>query len=152
MKLLDVLQSETVCLDLVSRDKIGVLGELADRVANVAGVDRDRLIRVLLERERLGSTGIGEGIGIPHGKLPDLDRLVIVFGKSLRGVNFDALDGKPVQLFFLIVTPEESTGLHLKVLARISRLLRDPGFRNRLKTTGSIEALFELIGAHDTDF
>ena len=89
-------------------------------------LDRQEVIRVLQERERLGSTGIGEGVAIPHGKLKDLKRLLISFGRSRSGVDFDSMDGKPAHLFFLLVAPEESVGVHLKTLARISKLLKNP--------------------------
>ena len=126
MKIQDVLLREAIVDDLKSQTKNGVLAELVAPVAQVAGVDPDELVRVLVERERLGSTGIGGGIGIPHGKLKDLESLVLGFGLSRNGVDFESIDGLPTHIFFILITPENSTGLHLKLLARISRILKKP--------------------------
>jgi PTS system nitrogen regulatory IIA component len=104
----------------------------------------DRLLEVLLEREALQSTGIGEGVAIPHGKLPGLDRLVATFARSNEGVEFDSIDGQPTHHFFLLVVPEHSGGQYLKALARISRFFRDPAFRQRLSAGQSLE---DVIGA-----
>ena len=106
MKILDVLQPEAFLPELQSRTKQEVIEELSTPVAQLARVNPVQLVRVLLERERLGSTGIGGGIGIPHGKLPNLDHLIIGFGLSRKGVDFESLDGAPTRLFFLLVTPE----------------------------------------------
>jgi len=111
MKILDVLASESILVDLQAQDKTGVIEELARPVAQIAGVDHEELVRVLLDRERLGSTGIGGGIGIPHGKLKDLDALALGFGISRKGLDFESMDGRPTRIFFLLVTPENSTGL-----------------------------------------
>jgi len=117
MKILDVLPKEAILSDLKSLDKKGVIEELVIPVAGIAGVNKEEIVRVLMERERLGSTGIGEGIGIPHGKMKDLKSLVVSFGLSRQGVDFESIDGRPAHIFFLLVTPENSTGLHLKLLA-----------------------------------
>jgi PTS system nitrogen regulatory IIA component len=100
---------------------------------------------VLQERERLGSTGIGDGVAIPHGKLKTLDRLLISFGRSRTGIDFDSMDSKPAHLFFLLVAPEESVGVHLKTLARISKLLKNPEVRRRLIDGGNANDLFRII-------
>jgi len=107
---------------------------------------------VLLERERLGSTGIGGGIGIPHGKLKDLDNLMIGFGLSRKGVDFESLDGEPTRIFFLLVTPENSTGLHLKMLARISRILKNEPFKERLLRSDGADQIYEIIKEEDEEF
>ena len=96
------------------------------------GVEAERLLQVLVERENLQSTGIGDGVAIPHGKLPGLSRLLAGFARSPRGVDFESIDGQPTYLFFVLVAPESSTGAHLKALARISRVFKDPEFRRRL--------------------
>jgi PTS system nitrogen regulatory IIA component len=105
-----------------------------------------------LERERLGSTGIGGGIAIPHGKLGALKSLLMAFGRSRKGVEFDAMDGKPTHLFFLLLAPEDSTGAHLKMLARISRSLKNSVFRERLMTAADGRELYMVIQKEDEDF
>lgn len=152
MKILDVLSHEAICADLKAQDKKGILEELAATVAENTGVDRDELVRVLMERERLGSTGIGGGIGIPHGKLKALQMLVLGFGLSRTGVNFESMDGKPTHIFFLLLTPENSTGLHLKVLARISRILKNDPFKEKLMAAASTEEIYAAIQEEDEEF
>jgi len=152
MKILDVLPKETILADLKAVDKKGILEELVTPVADIAGVSREILLRVLLERERLGSTGIGGGIGIPHGKLKELEKLVLGFGLSRRGVDFESMDGRPTHIFFLLVTPENSTGLHLKLLARISRILKNDWFKERLMGAADQEAVYRIIQEEDEDF
>ncbi|MFZ7126950.1 MAG: PTS sugar transporter subunit IIA [Desulfobacterales bacterium] len=152
MKILDVLQKEAILEDLQSQDKKGILEELVAPVAGISGTNAEVLVRVLMERERLGSTGIGGGIGIPHGKLKDIDGLVLGFGLSRNGVDFESLDGRPTHIFFLLVTPENSTGLHLKVLARISRLLKNEHFKQKLMKAGSAEEIYNIIKEEDEDF
>ncbi len=123
---------------LVSTSKEGVLRELVRAIAQVEKqVDENRLMEILLERESLGSTGIGEGVAIPHGKSKDVKRLLASFGRSLAGMDFQSMDGKPTHLFFLLVAPENSAGTHLKALARISRLMKDNVFRKRLMEVSS---------------
>jgi PTS system nitrogen regulatory IIA component len=142
--------AETI-IDMKSRTKIEVLDELVAPVARLTAVDHDELVHVLLERERLGSTGIGGGIGIPHGKLKHLDNLIIGFGLSRKGVDFESLDGEPTRIFFLLVTPENSTGLHLKLLARISRILKNEPFRRLLQANDSSE-IYSIIKEEDEEF
>ena len=152
MKLLDVLPKESILTDLKATDKKGILNELVAPVAAQAGIDHDELVRVLMERERLGSTGIGGGIGIPHGKLSGLESLLLGFGHSNKGVDFESIDGKPTHIFFLLVTPENATGLHLKVLSRISRILKNDPFRDRLMDATNPEEIIAVIGEYDEDF
>jgi PTS system nitrogen regulatory IIA component len=152
MKILEVLQMEAILEDLISTDKKGILEELVAPVAKVANVSEEGLVKVLLDRERLGSTGIGGGVGIPHGKLKNLDGIVLGFGLSRNGVDFESMDGKPTHVFFLLVTPENSTGLHLKMLARISRLLKDESFKERLISASSREEIFSIIQEEDEEF
>jgi PTS system nitrogen regulatory IIA component len=152
MKILEVLHKETIITDLKSTDKKEVLEELAAPVAKMTGVDREKLVRILMEREKLGSTGIDGGIGIPHGKLKGLDSPVIGFGLSKKGVNFESMDGRPTHIFFLLCTPENSTGLHLKLLARISRLLKNEGFKKKLKAIKTKEEVISIIEPDDEDF
>ncbi|MBW1961629.1 MAG: PTS sugar transporter subunit IIA, partial [Deltaproteobacteria bacterium] len=128
MKILDVLQKDAILLDLKSTDKKGVLDELVAPVARIAKLNHDDIVRVLMERESLGSTGIGGGIGIPHGKVKALKSLILGFGLSRKGVDFESMDGRPTYIFFLLITPENSAGHHLKLLARISRILKNDPF------------------------
>ena len=152
MKICDLLQKEAIVPDLKSRNKIEVLEELVAPLAEIAAVNREDLVKVLMERERLGSTGIGGGIGIPHGKLKDLESLVLGFGLSRKGVDFESLDGKPTHIFFLLVTPENSMGLHLKVLARISRILKIDPFKDRLLNAADADDILAIIKEEDEDF
>lgn len=152
MKILDVLQKEAILADLKSKDKKGVLDELVAPVARIAEVNHENLLRVLMDREQLGSTGIGGGIGIPHGKLKDLDSLVLGFGLSRKGVDFESMDGRPTYIFFLLVTPENSTGLHLKLLARISRILKNEPFRERLLNAANRDEILSIIQEEDEEF
>ena len=152
MKICDLLQKEAIVPDLKSSNKIEVLEELVAPLAEIAAVNREDLVKVLMERERLGSTGIGGGIGIPHGKLKDLESLVLGFGLSHKGVDFESLDGKPTHIFFLLVTPENSMGLHLKVLARISRILKIDPFKDRLLNAADADEILAIIKEEDEDF
>lgn len=153
MKILDILTSEAlVAPDLSGADKTAVLRELAEHLAAqrpAEAIDAGRLVDVLWERERLGSTAIGDGIAIPHGKMPGLTGVVGAFGRHAKGVDFDSLDGSPTHLFFLLVAPEDSVGQHLKALARVSRLLKDRAFRERLVGAGDRAELFRLIREED---
>jgi len=117
-----------------------------------ANLNKEALVEVLLERERLGSTGIGDGIAIPHGKIQDLDELILSFGRSAQGIEFDSMDGRPTHLFFLLIAPENSAGIHLRALAKISRLLKSAHFRQRLLEAGTVEELFLVIQEEDKEF
>jgi len=145
MKILDVLYKDAILADLKALDKKGVLEELVTPVARIAGINHEHLVRVLMERERLGSTGIGDGIGIPHGKLKDLGSLVLGFGLSRKGVDFESMDGLPTHIFFLLITPENSTGLHLKLLARISRILKNDPFKEKLLNAINSDEIYSII-------
>jgi PTS system nitrogen regulatory IIA component len=150
MKILDILDKQMIIPQLASTSKEGVLRELIRVIAHVEKqVDENRLMEILLERESLGSTGIGEGVAIPHGKSKDVKRLLASFGRSLAGMDFQAMDGKPTHLFFLLVAPENSAGTHLKALARISRLMKDNVFRKRLMEVSSGEEIYSLFSAED---
>jgi nitrogen PTS system EIIA component len=153
MKILDILPRKSIIPDLKGRTKRQVLEALIDALLQEKpGLDRERLMAVLLERERLGSTGIGDGIAIPHGKIKDLDQLVLAFGKSTAGVDFESMDGKPVHLFFLLVAPENCTGVHLRALARIARLLKNAPVRKRLVNVSSQDEIYAVIQQEDGDF
>jgi PTS system nitrogen regulatory IIA component len=152
MKITDVLSQESILADLQAQNKKSIIKELGTPVARIAGVNQEDLVRVLMERERLGSTGIGGGIGIPHGKMKDLETLVLGFGLSRKGVDFESIDNQPTHIFFLLLTPENSTGLHLKLLARISRILKNDPFKERLMHAADGEEIYSIIKEEDEEF
>jgi len=141
MTIEEVLAEPCVIANIQGVAKKDILLELVStlKMANLIENEQE-VVNVILEREKLGSTGIGDGVAIPHGKLKGLGNIICVFGRSLKGVDFDAVDQQPVHILFLLLAPENSASLHLKMLSRISKLLRDPSFRKRL---------MELGGAHD---
>src|SRR6185436_17678458 len=123
MKIVDFIREDLILPDLHSRAKLDLLDELAGHLASHnQGVSKEALMKVLVDRERLASTAIGEGVAIPHGKLDAVGKLIAAVGRAREGVDFDSMDGRPTHLFFVLVAPENSTGVHLKALARISRL------------------------------
>jgi PTS system nitrogen regulatory IIA component len=153
MKILDILAPEAIVPEMRGKAKVEALQELATLLATLhPEIDGARLVQVLLDREALGSTAIGEGIAIPHGKLPGVTNVVAAFGRSPNGLEFDSLDGNPTRLFFLLVAPEDSAGIHLKALARVSRLLKDKSFRDRLAAGGTREQLFAVIKEEDEKY
>ena len=153
MKIQDILVKEGSILDLASDTKDAVLEELARAVAEVEpSLNAERLQEVLADREALQSTGIGEGVAIPHGKISGLDRIVASFARSVKGVDFQSIDGQPTHLFFLLVVPEHSGGQHLKALARISRFFRDAEFRQKLISAASLDDVFRSIEEEDAKF
>jgi len=150
MKITELLSPAAITVDMQATDKNSALVELTDAIVGVSEeLDREQILKVLHERERLGSTGIGDGVAIPHGKLKNIDNLLLSFGCSKAGVDFDSMDGKPAHLFFLLLAPEESVGVHLKTLARISKLLKNPGVRNSLLAAADTDELFRIITAEE---
>ena len=146
MKITEFLSKDGIKVGMQSAEKEDALKELVDVLAAVKDVgDKKSIIKALVERESLGSTGIGQGIAIPHGKTDRVGELVAVLGISSKGVNFEALDGEPVYIFFLLVAPKETAGPHLKALAQISRILRDSYFCELLRRCKSPEEVYELI-------
>ena len=153
MKITDILPEALVIPALTGKTKEEVLRELAGAMAaQYPDIEASRLVEVLWERERLGSTAIGDAIAIPHGKLPGLRTVLAAFGRHPQGVDFQSLDGKPTKLLFLLVAPEDSVGQHLKALARVSRLLKDPEFRNRLMSAPDRAELYRCIHEEDDKF
>lgn len=153
MKILDYLKEERVIPDLQGTDKRSVLKELSDVLAKPCQVGSgEELLRVLLEREKLGSTGIGEGIAIPHGRLKKLKQFFISFGRSIKGVDFDSIDRNPSKLFFLVMAPENSAVDNLKLLGRIVALLKDASFKERLMKAHSQKELFQIISEEDEKY
>ena len=152
MRIMDFLNEKYVSLNLKAKNKREVLEELVEPLVKGGELEnKEEMVKVLLEREKLGSTGIGEGIAIPHGKTKTVKKLVAAFGRSVAGIDFDTLDGEPAHLFFLLVAPYDSAGPHLKALARISRLLKDENFREELMKASSKEALLEAIRRQDEE-
>ena len=145
MEIRDLLQPESVVADLKAANKKQLLQELAKCAARVTGVNDRKIFETLLERERLGSTGVGSGIAIPHGKLSDFKRLYGVFARLERPVEFDAIDEQPVDLIFLLLAPEGAGADHLKALARVSRLLRDTSMCEKLRGTDTADGLYMVL-------
>lgn len=150
MKIATFLKREFIIEELKATTKESAIEELAALLTRASTADyQDEMVKVLMARERLGSTGIGDGIAIPHGKISGIADVMIVIGRSSKGVDFNAMDGKPVHLFFLLMVPGNSAGQHLKVLARISRLLKDNVLRNGLMNARSSDELFNLLVEKD---
>ena len=150
MKIMEILVKDSVILDLGVRTKREVLAEMAGSLAKVEPqIEAGRLLDVVMEREALQSTGIGEGVAIPHGKLPGLGRLVASFARSRAGIDFESIDGQPTHHFFLLVVPEHSGGQYLKALARISRFFRDPAFRQSLARGEQLDDVIHAIEEED---
>ena len=152
MRILDFLNEKAVSVDLKSHDKNNIIKELTDlliKSGQLKSKDKDSVVKVLLNREALGSTGIGQGVAIPHGKCEYVSELIGAFGVSKNGINFDSLDGEPAYIFFLLLAPIESSGPHLKALARISKLLKDKFFRDSLKNSDSEKNLVKIIKEED---
>ena len=150
---MEILVRDAVILDVVAETKSGVLEEMAGALAAaVPSIDPERLLEVLTEREALQSTGIGEGVAIPHGKMPRLDRIVATFARSTAGIDFDSIDGRPTHHFFMLVVPDRSGGEYLKALARISRFFREPSFKESLAKASSLEEMIRTIEEEDAKF
>ena len=152
MKISDILKLDAIIADLKAKNKPDAIKELSQAVSPVAGAEVEDVAAVLMEREHLGSTGIGGGIAIPHGKLETVKSIAVGFGRSIKGIEFESLDNRPVHLFFLLLTPEHSTGGHLKVLAQISKLLKMDQFKERLLAAGSTEQIHQIILENHEEF
>jgi PTS system nitrogen regulatory IIA component len=153
MKILDFLNPKAVSSDLKAKDKEGIIKELLDlliRTGAVKAPRKEAVFAALLERETLGSTGIGQDVGIPHAKTKEVKHLTGAVGISRSGVNFDSLDGEPAYIFFMLLAPQESAGPHLKALARISRLLKDKYFRDALKAARDPKSMLGIIQKEDS--
>jgi nitrogen PTS system EIIA component len=145
MRLIDILSPRAIIPSLKATSKKQALLELSERAAQLSNVPAREIFDALLQRERLGSTGIGDGVAIPHGKLTKLKHIFGVFARAEKPVDFDALDGNPVDLIFLLVTPESSGADHLKALACAARMLRDPQIATTLRATRDASALYALV-------
>ena len=152
MKLSEILEEVNIIPDLKARDKKGVLEELTEAlVSHEPTLDKGSLVKVLLERERLGSTGIGDGVAIPHGKADAVNHPIISFGRSRQGLDFESVDGQPAFLFFLLVAPENSANIHLKALARIAKILKNSSFRKVLMEVPTRKELYQTIIQSDEE-
>jgi PTS system nitrogen regulatory IIA component len=151
MEINDLLVPEGVVANLKATSKKQALQDLARRAAEVSGLHERAIFDVLMERERLGTTGVGNGIAIPHGKLASLDRLHGLFARLEQPIDFHAIDERPVDLIFVLLAPENAGADHLKALARISRLLRNNGICDKLRGTDSAEALFAILTESQED-
>jgi PTS system nitrogen regulatory IIA component len=152
MKIVEFLRPDAVLASLSGQTGQAVLSELCRPLAASHKVDGQRLLETLLDREKLGSTGIGEGVAIPHGKVSTLPGLMASFGRSPPGVDFRAIDGKPTHLFFALFAPENSAGAHLKALARISRIFKNPAFREAIMNAPDAAEIYRLIEAEDAKY
>jgi PTS system nitrogen regulatory IIA component len=153
VRITDFLTVQGVIPELASREKSAVLREMAQWLAaQRESLNADQVLQVLWERERISTTAIGEGVAIPHGKLAGIERVLGVFARSPKGVDFAALDGGPTHLFFVLLAPENAAADHLKALARISRLLKDSAFRSRLMEGQTREEIFKIIAEEDQKF
>ena len=145
MALIDLLSPEGILSALRVNGKKQALQEMSERAAQVSGLPAREIFDALLQRERLGSTGVGDGIAIPHGKLAKCTRIFGIFARLERAIDFEALDGLPVDLIFLLIAPESAGVDHLKALAGIARVLRDPGTAAQLRATRDASALYSLL-------
>lgn len=151
MQIIELLKKEYIIRELSSTDKAQVLSELSTAVSASTGIDAVKIASILEEREKLGTTGIGDGVAIPHGKLEGIGKTLVCFGKSPAGIPFNAMDGKPVYLFFVLVAPENVNGKHLKALAKISRMLKDEKFRADLLEADTVDSLYRIIKIKDEE-
>src|SRR5512138_2360087 len=152
MKIVEFLRPDAILASLSGQTAQAVLAELCRPLAASHRADGQRLLETLLEREKLGSTGIGEGVAIPHGKVPGLPGLIAAFGRSTQGIEFRAIDGRPTHLFFTLFAPENSAGAHLKALARISRIFKNQIFRDTLLRAPGADEVYRLIEAEDAKY
>jgi PTS system nitrogen regulatory IIA component len=153
MKITDYLKEDRVAADLQGTDKLSILKEMSRLLMKPCqAASAEDLVRILLEREKLESTGIGEGIAIPHGRVKKLNEFVLSFGRSTKGIDFDSIDHKPTHLFFFVMAPENSAVNNLKLLSRIVTLLKDPSFKRRLMEARSSKELFQIISEEDEKY
>lgn len=150
MRIAETLKKELILPSLTSQNKLDGLMEFAVTIAKGnPGLQKDDIAHVLMDREKLGSTGIQDGIAIPHGKIKGLSQMLVLFGRSLRGIDFQAFDGKPTHLFFVLLAPEETKTDHLKLLARLSRLLKKEPLRESLMKAKNAEEIYQILCEED---
>ena len=160
MEITEILKKEHIIEDLnlddkngVLDDKNGVLNEFSEFLKKKGAIkDKEALFEALAQREKLGSTGIGENVAIPHAKLDNIDTIITLFARSKKGIEFESLDKKPVHFFCLVIAPANSTGLHLKVLARISKLLKNSSLRDAILNATAVDQIFNILTDEDSKF
>ncbi|MBC8285750.1 MAG: PTS sugar transporter subunit IIA [Nitrospinae bacterium] len=153
MKIDEILKKESVIADLLGKNKVEVIKEMTDCLKQNNFIKNDQdLLDTLMEREKLGSTGIGENVAIPHGKSDELTQIITVFARSINGVDFESLDQKPVHFVCMVIAPAHSTGQHLKALARISRLFKNQGLREGILKAEDSDAIYSLLLDEDSKF
>ena len=145
MPLTDIVMPDAILPSLKATTKKQVLQDISERAARMTGLPARGIFDALLQRERLGSTGVGNGVAIPHGKLPDCTRIAGVFARLERPIDFEALDGAPVDLIFTLIAPEDAGADHLKALARIARAMREPSFVAKLRATRDAKVLYSML-------
>jgi len=150
LKIAEILQEQCVVADIRGKTKKEIITELVEALANARLVkDVEPVVNVVMDREKLGSTGIGNGVAVPHGKLKNINNIMCAFGRSQNGVDFDAVDRAPVHIFFLVLAPEDSASLHLKVLSRITKILRDQSLRKKIIKLTNVRELYTSILEED---
>ncbi len=153
MRILDFLGIDAIIGSMEATSKEEALIELVGPILETnPRLDKKQLLQTILEREKLGSTGLGGGVAIPHGKFEDLEKLAASFGRSKKGIDFSSMDNKPAHLFFMLIAPKNCAGDHLKALARISRLLKDPILTNNLRQAEDSAQIYELLEESDLKF
>jgi len=151
MKIIDIIKKDSIIANLVGTNKEEVLNEVTDFLLNKEIIkDKQVLLHTLIEREKLGSTGIGENVAIPHGKSDELSKVVMVFARSLKGLDFESLDQKPVHFVCVVIAPSKSTGQHLKALARISRIFKNKSLRDEILKLNDANQIYSLILEEDS--
>jgi nitrogen PTS system EIIA component len=153
MKIDEILKKESVIANIAGKNKLDVIKEMTERLKQNSNIKDDQtLYTTLMEREKLGSTGIGENVAIPHGKSDELTQIITVFARSLGGVDFESLDQKPVHFVYMVIAPAHSTGLHLKALARISRLFKNQTLREGILKAEDSNAIYSILLEEDSKF
>ncbi|MFP6637338.1 MAG: PTS sugar transporter subunit IIA [Nitrospinaceae bacterium] len=153
MKINEISSKDSIIADLVGTNKEEVIREMTDFLQSQSIIqDKETLFKTLMEREKLGSTGIGENVAIPHGKFNELSQIIVVFGRSIGGVDFESLDQKPVNFVCMVIAPLNSTGQHLKALARISRLFKNQGLREDILKSQDANEIYSLLHEEDSKF
>ena len=153
MKITDILKKEHIIANLAFNNKESVLEEFSDFLAKKGAIqNKEALLIALIEREKLGSTGIGENVAIPHAKLDNIDTITTLFARSKKGIEFESLDKKPAHFICLVIAPANSTGLHLKALARISRLLKNQALREAILYATEVDQIYSILTEEDSKF
>ncbi len=150
MKIAEILQEQCIVADIKGKTKREIITELVEALAKARLIeDVEAVVNVVMDREKLGSTGIGNGVAVPHGKLKNIKNIMCALGRSQNGVDFDAVDRSPVHIFFLVLAPEDSASLHLKVLSRITKILRDQSLRKKVIKLTTVHDIYTSILEED---